>query len=221
MCKEECQDAPEIGAVRVVRGVGCRCRVLEQPCQRLQLACNLGASCGRRSARKLPEVGVVKAVRGVAIKLLHVGRLHVAPPARHRMHPHQRHKLAQRETQALRHQLQVRRWLLGCIAQAAWAAYAFGICLQTKHPLLEGPREVGTQAYSAPQEESSIADNAPSGIYPHQGLQGPICELLLFAQELSLNIAAPPRGSGRRPGGGNDHESLRPVHEHISYASHR
>ena len=32
-------------------------------------------------------------------------------------------------------------------------------------------------------------------------------------------MGAPPRGSGRRPGGGNDHESLRPVQQYTPFST--
>ena len=64
-----------------------------------------------------PEVGVAKSVRRPGVELLHVGRLHVAPPARNRVRPHERDELPQRETQPLRHVLEVGHGLGRCTAQ--------------------------------------------------------------------------------------------------------
>ena len=58
-------------------------------------------------------------MRRAGVELLHVGRLHVAPPARDRVRPHERHKLPQREPQPLRHVLEVCRRLGCCTAQEA------------------------------------------------------------------------------------------------------
>lgn len=52
-----------------------------------------------------------------AVELLHVRRLHISPPARHRMHPHQRHELAQRQSQPLRYELDMRHRLRRCTAR--------------------------------------------------------------------------------------------------------
>ena len=58
-------------------------------------------------------------MRRGGVELLHVGRLHIAPPARDRVRPYQRHPLPQREPQPLRHVLEVRRRLGRCTAQEA------------------------------------------------------------------------------------------------------
>ena len=70
-------------------------------------------------ATSSPEVGVPKAVRRAGVELLHVGRLHIAPPARDGVRPHERHKLPQREPQPLRHVLEVCHRLGRCTAQGA------------------------------------------------------------------------------------------------------
>ena len=70
-------------------------------------------------ATSSPEVGVAKAVRRAGVELLHVGRLHIAPPPRERVRSHERHPLPQREPQPLRHVLEVRRRLGRCTAQEA------------------------------------------------------------------------------------------------------